>query len=59
MSQKQALETAISQLPTDSQYLVQDCAHQMQQLLDRYRDPQLVGLALELLASQLQDSISY
>lgn len=59
MSDTQALETAISQLPELEQHLVRDCAHQVQQLLDRYRDPHLAGLALELLASQLQDSILY
>jgi len=59
MSQNIALETAISQLPAQQEHLVRDCAHQVQQLLDRYRDPHLIGLALELLSSQLQDSISY
>lgn len=59
MSQNLVLETALVQLPELEQHLVRDCAHQVQQLLDRYRDPHLVGLALELLVSQLQDSIIY
>lgn len=59
MSQNLALETAIAQLPTESQYLVRDCAHQIEQLLDRYRDPHLVGLALELVGADLKELLTY
>lgn len=59
MSQNLALETAISQLPDLEQHLVRDCAHQIEQLLDRYKDPHLVGLALELVGADLKELIAY
>jgi hypothetical protein len=59
MSQNLALETAISQLPSLEQHLVRDCAHQIEQLLDRYKDPHLVGLALELVGADLKELIAY
>ncbi|MGI4866115.1 MAG: hypothetical protein ACRYFZ_19480 [Janthinobacterium lividum] len=59
MSQNLALETEIGRLPQLDQHLVRDCAHQVQQLLDRYNNPHLVSLATELVSAQLQDSLKY
>lgn len=57
MSQNLVLEMGLAQLPDLDQYLVQDCAYQVQQLLDRLKNPHLQSLALELVSAQLQDSI--
>jgi hypothetical protein len=59
MSQTQTLETAISQLPALDEHLVRDFAHQVQQLLDRYKNPHLAALALDLVNAHLLDSIIY
>lgn len=59
MSQNLPLEAQIGQLSEIDQHLVRDCAHQMQLLLDRYRNPHLASLATELVSAQLQDSIKY
>lgn len=59
MSQNLLLEAEIGRLSEIDQHLVRDCAHQMQQLLDRYHNPHLASLATELVSTQLQDSIKY
>ena len=38
---------------------VRECAHQVQLVLDRYRNPHLVGPALELVNAHLLESILY
>lgn len=57
MSQNLVLEMGLAQLSDLDQHLVQDCAHQIQQLLDRTKNPHLQSLALELVSARLQDSI--
>ncbi|AMJ65052.1 hypothetical protein [Hymenobacter sp. PAMC 26628] len=59
MSDKQVLDTEIAKLPEGQQYLVRECAHELQRVLDRYKNPMVVGLANELAVAHLQDSIKY
>lgn len=62
MSHKQQLETEINKLPLDDQYLVRECAHELQRVLDRYqqrRQQPPTALALDLVAAHRLDSIRY
>lgn len=59
MSDKQLLDTEIAKLTEQGQYMVRECAHELQQVLDRYKDPVVVGLAHELAQVHLQESIKY
>lgn len=59
MSDKQEFEVELTKLPTDEQYLVRECAYEVQQVLDRYKTPLVVGLAVALVAGELQESIGF
>ncbi|WP_151087391.1 hypothetical protein [Hymenobacter baengnokdamensis] len=59
MSDLQALENYISTLSADQQYLVQDCAYQVQQVLDRYQDPLIQACGVNLVAVKQLESIKY
>jgi len=64
MSNNLVLETAIAQLPVETQYLVRECAHELQRVLERYGRPAPFvllpsSLALDLVLAKREDSIRY
>lgn len=63
MSQPQQLEVEISKLPNRERHLVRECAHELQQVLDRYqRAGQAVppvSLALDLVLANQLDTLRY
>jgi hypothetical protein len=59
MSHKQEFELELTKLDADTHYLVRECAHEIQQVLDRYKTPLVVGLAVALVAGELQEKVGY
>jgi hypothetical protein len=58
-SSLQELEIEIAKLSPEQQYLVHDCAHQVQQVLDRFKCPLIKASGVHLAAAKLLDSIKY
>lgn len=59
MSDLQILEFEIAKLPPEQQYLVRDCAHLVQQVVDRYDDFLVAAMAVHLVAARQQETIKY